>query len=781
MLEIIIAVFPGILAALIYYRTNKKLQWGKLFSYILFYTLFTNLCILSGLHLIGMERFNLFDMSTRFKVKWILLEFVLTLFFTIVIAYIRKLNPSACKNIIIRLFPATLFFIVTYAIYTPSSLFLANIEEFSIYYSQIVPIILCISLILLLGIYLLAIFLLRENIIHIYIALLFSISLCLYIQGNFLNPDFPVLDGTDIDWQLYKTQNIISICFWILCVIACLTLVHLKKEKTEKIMKYISYFLSAVQLVSLVVLICFTKYDKNLQAGFTQDDMFTIGSEENIIIFLIDTLQADTMEEFITSDEYADGSLDDFTFFDNTVSGAAPTHIALQLLLTGVELDPTQSYDSYSKEAWEETELYNDLHNNGYNICLFTDSNVIFPPDGVIDNYETTGEYEINNYPVFSQRIYKLVNFYLMPQCFKQYFWLTESAMNGLKAEGRYNIDDYQFYTDLLAVDEFEVKYENAFRFYHLNGIHKPWHINENVEYVKQGGTEQQVVKGDIKIIYEYIDQLKKADVYEKSTIIILGDHGRHEDGNIESNPAVLLKLPYETHKLAYNSNPIHFRNIVASMAETFLNDYSHYGPSVYDISEDSDVERLHTITDSIRDRANLDNVYNATAEFTRLIIKGKADNGNYEVWNPYEINRISYQIGDIIDFTNNNHYAEYINYRLYKENGAATASNELSICFELETAHQSDLEFHFIYSGIYNDSQKIRLYANGNKIEDIICTQKGIEKENVSIIPKDYIDDGKLILRMVFPNAVTPNQLDRNNTDFRILSVDFTSMWLEQ
>lgn len=35
----------------------------------------------------------------------------------------RKLNKTACKNIFMRLLPVMLLFIVTYAIYAPSSLF----------------------------------------------------------------------------------------------------------------------------------------------------------------------------------------------------------------------------------------------------------------------------------------------------------------------------------------------------------------------------------------------------------------------------------------------------------------------------------------------------------------------------------------------------------------------------------------------------------------------------------------------------------------------------------
>lgn len=640
---------------------------------------------------------------------------------------------------------------------------------------------LCVSLISALVIYVIAVFLMRENILHIYIALLFSISLSMYFQGTFLNVNLPVLDGTAVNWQVSQFENIFSVGFWVLCIIICLSLMCLRKEKTEKIMKDIAYFISAVQMISLVIL---TVISKNIPSAYSIDDQFTIGSENNVIIFVVDTLQAAAIEEYIASDAYQDGILDDFTFFDNAVSGAAPTHIALPLLLTGMEYDPTQSLESYSEEIWEGTEFYSDLHNNGYNVCLYTTYQCLpNPPVGTIDNFEAVWKYSIADYLLFSQQLCKLVNFYLMPHCFKQYFWLPDNTVQGLDTGKSYDMNDPQFYSDLKSADELEIKYENAFRLYHLNGVHTPYNMNENAEPIdhrKEYVTEQRALQGNFKIIQEYIEKLKEADVYEKSTIMILGDHGRHAAYNVESNPAVLIKLPYETHKLAYDSSPIHFRNIVSTITGTFMDDYSHYGPSVYDISEDSDVERLHTVDDTIRMRTDLKDAYNTVTEYTRLIIDDEADSDTYQVWNPYEINRIQYQIGDKIDFTTDNLYAEQINYRLYKENGAAVASNELSICFELENIPKEDLEFHFVYSDLYNDSQKMRLYATGNKVENIVCTPDGIGQENISVISKDYIDDGKLVLRMVFPGAVTPNQLDRDNPDTRVLSVVFTSMWLE-
>ncbi len=790
MLELIIAVFPGILAFLIYcctHRKQQKFHWKEILLYILFYTVTTNLCILIGLKLIGMQKFNLFEMSTRFKVKWIVLELVLTLSITATIFNHRSSSLSSFKSICKRLFPPVLFFIVTYIVFTPSSLFLENINEFMLSYSQIAPILLSISLILTIGLYIFSLCIINEKVLHIFIAFLFSITLCFYVQGNFLNPQLPTLDGTQVNWASYGKETIISASFWLVCIILCLVLSCLKKTKTEQFIKYISYFLSAVQIVSLVVLIFTTKLNDSANYGYSKEGEFSIGTQENVIIFIVDTLQSDKLADYLTSDTYEDGALDDFTFFNNVTSGGAPTHFALPVLLTGIEYDPTQSFSSYLQDICEETELYNDFHNNGYDIRFYTTISSLWDfPDGAVDNYGITSSKWIENYQDFSFQLYKLTSFYLMPQFLKQYFWMADRSLldNVASSNIQYEIDEVQFYNDFHTMGQLQTDYEKTFRLYHFNGIHVPYVMNEHVSPWKEGGNlteETQALQGDMKIIYEYINQLKMTNTYEQSTIIILGDHGLHEENNIEDNPAVLIKLPYETHELTYNSAPVHFRNLNATIAGCVVENYSYFGPSVYDISEESDVERLHTIDKSIRKRVTIKGTYDDSLYGLRLITYGQSGNGDYKVWNPYEINRIDYPIGEVIDFATNNEYAKQINYRLYKENGAATASNELSICLALKNYQGSDLTLHFSYSNLYNDLQKIRIYANGNKIENVICTQDDIGKEMTVVIPKENITDNELIIRMVFPGAVTPNQLDRDNPDMRVLSIAFDSMRLTQ
>lgn len=783
MLELIITVLPGILAFLIYRYTHQEFHCKKLLSYILFYTIFANLSILIGLKLIGMQSFNLSAMSTGFKVKWILLEVLLSAWLTWVIRNIRKTNPVLLKQILQRLFPVTLFFLVTYAVFTPSSLFLGNIDEFSLHYTNIIPAIFCTTLLLFIGIYSFALWLIREKSAPFFIALIFSITIAAYVQGNFLNASLPILDGTLLDWKTFGIETIISTLFWILCIASILIAAYLKREKCEKVIKYISYFLSAVQLLSLAMLIVMNPLDDDAAYGFSKEGEFTVGSKENIIIFIIDTLQADVMKEYLLSDAYGtDGSLDDFTFFDNAVSGGAPTSIAMPLLMTGSEYDPAQPMEDYLKEAWAETSLYNDLHQKGYDIRVFsTPHDLAEFPEGTFDNYNLIGSSWIDDYLGFGKSMYQVVNYLLMPQCLKESFWTsTDTLLYHIKNDA-YQLNDIYFYNDFAAAnDTLQSTYDKAFRLYHFNGLHPPYSMTPYFDRVWSFGvSEQSVLQGDMKIIYTYLNELKRAGVYDNSTIIITGDHGRHTYDNPESNPAFLIKMPSETHALTLNSAPIHFRNIAPTLASTILDDYSAYGPSIYDITQESDVERLHTVDDSIMKRNDLQ-YYDTSLKCGRLIISGNAADFQYQLWNPYEINRIDYPLGGRIDFSSPNEYASQLHYRLYQENGTATASNELTLCFDLQDYENEDLTFHFVYSSIYNASQKIRFYAGGNRIETIICTKNDSPKEVIVSIPKESIQDDLLSIRMVFPNAVTPNQLDRANQDMRVLSVVFDSMWLE-
>ena len=96
------------------------------------------------------------------------------------------------------------------------------------------------------------------------------------------------------------------------------------------------------------------------------------------------------------------------------------------------------------------------------------------------------------------------------------------------------------------------------------------------------------------------------------------------------------------------------------------------------------------------------------------------------------------------------------------------------------ETIDVADIKFSTKIAQVYNDSQRMKIYVNGTYIDDIIVTAEAIG-ENISFtIPKETVSD-TMVIRLVFPGAVTPNMLDEKNQDGRILSVELSEIQLSQ
>ena len=62
--------------------------------------------------------------------------------------FVRKMDGGGLKYIILSTLPSALFVVVTYAIFTPSALFLENISDFSLPYISVVPVILAAAFLL---------------------------------------------------------------------------------------------------------------------------------------------------------------------------------------------------------------------------------------------------------------------------------------------------------------------------------------------------------------------------------------------------------------------------------------------------------------------------------------------------------------------------------------------------------------------------------------------------------------------------------------------------------
>ena len=167
------------------------------------------------------------------------------------------------KQKIKLLCPPLIFLIVTFCIFMPSSLFLGNLDEFAVEFTALIPLLIAASLITAAVVILIGL-IVPKKICNIYAAVIFGGALAAYVQGNFLNPDFGVLNGRQIQWSQFRVNAIISTVVWIVLIVVPPVIICFKKNIMTNIIKWGSLFLSSIQVVTLVVLIVSSKRSVDL-------------------------------------------------------------------------------------------------------------------------------------------------------------------------------------------------------------------------------------------------------------------------------------------------------------------------------------------------------------------------------------------------------------------------------------------------------------------------------------------------------------------------------------
>jgi len=675
---------------------------------------------------------------------------------------------------------------MTFGVFIPCSLFLGNIDEFQVDFVAILPIVVLFSLMIILILVVVAVFLPGDNEVEVYFSIIFGCALGLYLQGNFLNPSFNVLNGAEIDWSKYTINGILSIVVWGSCLVIPRVLIKYK-EKIDVFFSWISWFFSAIEIVSLIILILTTPKAGKDSFVLTTDGEFEVSDKNNIIIFVVDTLDASWFEDVILTNEIYTDNLLDFTYFDNVVSGGAPTILGIPTLLTGEIYNPSIELSDYYKEAYRNSTLFTDLREHDYDINLYTEYKYLNGADlENIKNIEASQGYFIGSYIGFAKCLYKFTSFYAMPQFLKQYFWFYGGEFEEFISSANrnlYSIDDVEFYRGLKNSGLEVIDSKNIFALYHLFGAHGPYSMNQDCERIEKdlGTTSRnQQIQGVFNIIFTYIDYLKQLGAYENSTIIITGDHGGVD---LYQNPAVLIKQKNVSKKFEINSVPGTFGNLYASIAEGFLEDTSSYGESLFAVDNNSE-KRIHTASHILGREIFPDNVVVDSKEYTQFAIPPIArDTQDIEVIDDRQKNIIDYALGDMLDFRVESAETQNIVTNLEgvpMESGRWLLGNSCEIEFELSESIDEDLVLNLEYGDVLGGKQTLVVYSNENLIGKNQCKQEDRNKELTFVIPRSSIVDNRIRLKFEMPEALHPSELDPKSNDTRKLSIKLITMQID-
>ena len=672
-------------------------------------------------------------------------------------------------------FPFALFLSFTFGFFGPIQLYITNVNEywFSIW-DILWPCALCtvvaFAVILCIG----ALLPLKGR--KIYFGLLFGLALALYIQGNFINTDYGVLDGTAINWDEYADVAIWNTALWVALIIIPVALMIFKTKISYKITKWVSVYIVAIQVLTLGFLAITTDLEKDNNYYLSTEGIYDISTKKNVIVFLLDSFDDNYLKEILKNEPQFLEQLDGFTYFDNSTGMYPTTKGSLPYILTGNLYRNETPFREYIKESWDNSKQYKDLKEANFDIGIYTDPLFVDMQNrlDIINNIEKS-EIKVSSKSGLTKMIYKLTSFQYFPHMLKQYVWFYSGDFNLYKtsiatAAPVFSLDNVTYYNKLMSTGLQISEENNIFRFIHLNGAHPPYTINENVETMTDGSaTYMTAAKGSLKMVYKYIEQLKNLGVYNNTVMVIMADHGLWTGS--PTNPVLLVKQQNENGTLKIVDAPVShsdFWGIIMSAID--LNKENQYGYSLDSIIQMKDRKRGYLFY-------SWDDTW--FSEYLPPMREYDIDANSNDITSFHLLDAKKYSIGDELFFSHPGNANEYAVWGISScENTHTwTSGKKVNMAFELTKKPEKNLRVLMNVKYVFNGRQNINIYAN-----NVLCHSEEISGDEISFtIPKELIQDNKYLeLYFELPDAISPTELGQSS-DARVLALAFSSMIIEE
>lgn len=437
---------------------------------------------------------------------------------------------------------AVLAFVFTFIMFGPFELYIANMSYLVFGIKQLLPPII-IAGIIILAVFTVLFALLRGKIFNAVVSIVIGITIAGYIQGNYINIDHGTLDGTGIVWQDFKWQMLVNLFVWAAIILVPVIFCYFSRDIWKSFVRIVSLVLVAMQVFGAVYLVIKSAYQINSNISddgyFECSEQFKVSKNKNTIVFLLDRMDKKYMDELLKRDPELCEKLSGFTYYKNFTGSYSRTFPSVAYLLSGVKYDYDIPSAEYMKKAMSESNFFGALQAAGYESRLYTDTQYVTGSvesfNGTVKNAKST-EGKAKPMKILSAML-NLSAYRYSPEAMKPYFHIytdniAQKYIFGNKDGSIYTVDDAEFYAAFRKKGITTEDNAGSFVFYHLQGAHDPFTMNEKgeavtLDYLSYEESMYKQIRGDFKMILSYIEQLKAAGVYDNTTIIITADHGR--------------------------------------------------------------------------------------------------------------------------------------------------------------------------------------------------------------------------------------------------------------
>lgn len=403
---------------------------------------------------------------------------------------------------------------------------------------------------------------LRGRVFNFFLVLVACIGFGAYVQALVLNYGMPAADGGTIVWAEHFNMMVISSVVWAAVILVPLVLSFFNRKRAQGAIGIACVCLLIVQGVGVASLfvappaasestggmddLTHTNLVSQTETAMTEEGLYTVSSKNNVIVFVLDTYDQSLLNQVRAQNPDLLSELTDFTEFSNCTGSMIPTRFAVPYLLTGELPKVGEDSATYLAERYSRSSFLSDVHDAGYSIGLYTDSLQI----GSLSSAEQHAitDKTINMHKVSSssldfkgtfEAMVQIALYRDVPWPFKQTFWYYTDQINGRivsynpnadASERVYTMNDPRYYSQLKkqGLEVSDDSSAGAFRFIHLLGAHYPYSLDEDANDLgTDNSTKEKQAQGVLRIVNEYLRQLKELGVYEQSTIVITADHGK--------------------------------------------------------------------------------------------------------------------------------------------------------------------------------------------------------------------------------------------------------------
>jgi hypothetical protein len=437
-----------------------------------------------------------------------------------------------------------------------------------------------------------------------------------YIQVLFLNGDMTLITGDRASYNELTLGNTFNIVIWVLITLLPLFIwaLMIKKNKEFKFEKPLAasvLIICAMQLAGLVSTAVSTElpvgYEDNPQyLSYAPTMRYSTGN--NVCVFLLDRFDVQYMTEVLENFPELYEQLDGFTFYENNVAEFGGTFPSVPKMLTEHYYTDDLTFSEYWKEAWSRHTPIDTLRENGFTTNLLIDKLSTYGNFDEIQNRTDNIELgkAVLRYKGMFDRVCRLTlgrlspyfmkNFFLAPlgSDFGNQFFLMDFSLGQRLAVGA--ATDRAFYNYIIPTSILADSDKPVFNFIHMNCAHVDfdksivaggYHYDALNDTIVDEGNYIDTTRGCFEILGTYFRKLKEAGVYDNTTIILLGDHGRglNKDADAPVTTGLLIKPQGVRGALETDtSTELSNKYFGASILEAAGLPHEDYGLSYFDI-----------------------------------------------------------------------------------------------------------------------------------------------------------------------------------------------------